>query len=85
MIVLTGPTSYHRWAKICWAKNSRFQPYEDFCGNTLAVPWPAVTIAKYSRENFHGTLTNRENHESLTHQIFPVYSISFMKLCMCLD
>ena len=52
--------SYHRRGKIRWAKHSRFQPYEVLRGNTFAVPGPAVffykTIAKYSRENFRGTL-----------------------------
>ena len=30
--------------KIHWAKHSRFQPYEVFCGNIFTVPWPAVII-----------------------------------------
>ena len=29
---------------IHYAKYSRFQPYEVFCGNTFAVPWPAVFV-----------------------------------------
>ena len=29
-----------------------------------------LTITKYSQENFHGTLKNHENHESLAQQIF---------------
>ena len=36
------------------------------------VPWPTVflTIAKYSQENFHGTVKNYENCKSLAQQIF---------------
>ena len=37
---------YRRQGRIHWAKHSRFQPYEFFCGNTFAVPWPAVFIIK---------------------------------------
>ena len=54
------------------------------CG-ALASSVYYLTIAKYSRENFHGTLTNRENHESLAHQIFSIYGILFMKLCILIN
>ena len=87
------PCFYRKRGNICWAKHSRFQPYEVILGNTFVVPLPAVfifplrcptrdlqggrglyylTIAKYSRrdsrENFRGTLKNRE---SLVQRIFP--------------
>ena len=38
---------------------------------TLASSVYHLTIAKYSWENFRGTLKNRENHKSLAQQIFP--------------
>ena len=64
---------YHKRGKFHWAKHVGLQPYETFCRNTFAVPWPCssvycLTIAKCSRENFHGTLKNRK---SLAQQIFP--------------
>ena len=66
---------YRKHGKIRWAKHSWFQPYKVFCGNTyfrgtLATSIYYLPIAKYSRENFHGTLKNRENRESLAHRIF---------------
>ena len=36
--------TYCKRGNIHWAKYSRFQPYEVFCGNTFAVPWPAVFV-----------------------------------------
>ena len=53
-----------------WEKHPQFQHHEVFCRTIIPVPWPAVfiyylTIAKYSQENFHSTLENHENHDSL--------------------
>ena len=53
---------YRKRGKIRWDKHSRFQPYEVFRGVYL------YTLAKYSRENFRGSLKNRE---SLVQWIFP--------------
>ena len=35
---------YHKRGKIHWVKHPWFQPYEAFCGNTFAIPWPPVFI-----------------------------------------
>ena len=51
---------------------------EYFCG-ALASSAYYLTIAKYSWVNFHGTLTNCENNESLAQQIFPRWR--FIALC----
>ena len=37
-------STYRTRGKIRWAKLLRFQPYEDFHGNTFAVHWPSVFI-----------------------------------------
>ena len=41
---LLSQENYHKQEKIRWAKHSRFQLYEVFCGNTFAVYWPPVFI-----------------------------------------
>ena len=57
---------YRKQGKICWAKHSRFKPYEVFLQkyfhDALATSFYNLPIAKNSWENFCGTL---ENHESL--------------------
>ena len=44
--------------------------WEHFCGPLTSSVY-YLTIAKYLRENFCGTLKNCENHESLAQRIFP--------------
>ena len=39
--------------------------------HALASSVNYLTIAKYLRKNFRGTLKNHENHESLAQRIFP--------------
>ena len=36
--------NYRKRGKIRWAEHLWFQPYEIFCSNIFAVPWPAVFI-----------------------------------------
>ena len=62
--------AYHRRGKICWAKHSWFQPYEDFCQGALATSVHYLPIVTNSWENFHGKVKNCENHESLAQRIF---------------
>ena len=45
---------------------------QEYFHGALASSIYYLTIAKYSRENFHSTL---ENRKSLAQQIFPVYGI----------
>ena len=55
---------YYKQRRICWAKHSQFQPYEFFVEMILWCLGQHVyhiTIAKYSQENFCGTLKNRKN------------------------
>ena len=43
-IKVTYIATYRRSGKIRWAKQSQFQPYEVFHGNTFAVHWPPMFI-----------------------------------------
>ena len=47
---------YSKRGKIRWAKHSRFQPYEIFRENTVAVHWPPVFIT-YLKLKIHGKLS----------------------------
>ena len=64
-----------------------FSPIKFFMGVLLQCLGQGayyLTIGKYSRENFHGTL---KNHESLAQQIFPcvwyMYAYVHTYICEC--
>ena len=42
-----------------------------------------IATAKNSRENFRGTLKNRENHECLAQRIFPRLRYAIATLAVC--
>ena len=72
-----------RWNTINW-KDSLGQTFvvsalwsfsQGYFHGALASNVYCWTIAKYSQENFCGTLKNHENRKSLAQWIFPIYSI----------
>ena len=68
---------YHRRAMICWAKHSRFQPYEVFCGNTFTVHWPPVFIT-YIQLKIHGKTFAVSSKTTKTAKVYP--SKSFIRI-----
>ena len=60
---------YRKYGKIRWAKHSRFQPDEVFCGSNLAVHWPPVL--KIHGKTFTILSKTVKNYKSLAQQIFP--------------
>ena len=69
---ITNTVDVERFAglKICGFSPMKIFWQEYFCG-ALASGVYYLTIAQYSQENSHGTLTNRENCKNLAQRVFP--------------
>ena len=82
MANVSSVTIYHKWRKICWAKLLQIPSFHINFHGALRLKHLRVQhhctklyiINIYSRKNFHGTLENHEERESLAQKIFPLYS-----------
>ena len=61
---------YHKRGKIHWVKNSWFQPYEVFRGNTFVVHCPPVFIT-YLKLKIHGKTFTVSSKTMKTAKVYP--------------